>query len=135
MEKHYVTVILTAHEFTNPGETPRVTADQLLSALLKTIQWRFHDTHDEQKLFGVMCALQIEKTSWIYMGKVEVGSGTLIFMSNANIPTIGAAESCPYCSHISHSFYLTLVGKCVLYLIYVTHIGSISISFLLDVNQ
>ena len=111
MEKHYLTVILTAHEFTNPGETPRVTADQLLSALLKTIQWRFHDTHDEQKLFGVMCALQIEKTSWIYMGKVEVGSGTLIFMSNANILTIGAAESCPYCSHISHSFYLNTSGQ------------------------
>lgn len=116
MEKHCLTVILTAHKCTNPGEASRVTADQLLSALLKTIQWRFHHTHDEQKLFGVMCALQIEKTSWIYMGKVEVGSGTLIFMSNANISTIGTAESCPYCSHISHTFYLNTSGQvCFIY--------------------
>ena len=38
MVKHFLTVILSAHSFTNPGETPWVTAEQPLFALLKIIQ-------------------------------------------------------------------------------------------------
>ena len=66
------TVILKAHEHTNPGETPWVTADQPLYALLKTIQWRFPETHGEDKLFGVLGALHIEKAAWTCVGQIAM---------------------------------------------------------------
>ena len=117
MVRHCLSVILKAHEYTNPGEVPWVTADQPLFALLKTIQWRFPDTHGEHKLFGVMGALHIEKASWTCVGQVEDGSGTPSLMADANVTTIGVAESCLNCSHISRSRYLNTVSACVLYML------------------
>ena len=72
MVKHCLTVILKAHEHTNPGETPWVTADQPLYALLKTIHWRFPETHGEDKLFGVLGALHIEKAAWTCVGQIAM---------------------------------------------------------------
>ena len=72
MVKHCLTVILKAHEHTNPGETPWVTADQPLYAFLTTIQWRFPETHGEDKLFGVLGALHIEKAAWTCVGQIAM---------------------------------------------------------------
>ena len=93
MVKHCLTVILKAHEHTNSGETPWVTADQPLYALLKTIQKRFPETYSEDKLFGVLGALHIEKAAWTCVGQIENGSGTENIMANAEVTTIGVAES------------------------------------------
>ena len=114
MVKHCLTVILKAHEHTNPGEIPWVTADQPLYALLKIIQWRYPDTLGENKLFAVLGALHIEKAAWTCVGQVEDGSGTPGIMADANVTTIGVAESCLHCAHISRSRYLNTVSACVL---------------------
>ena len=49
MVKYRLTVILKAHEYTNPVVVSWVTADQPLFAFLKTIQWSFLDTDGEHK--------------------------------------------------------------------------------------
>ena len=117
MVKYCLTVILMAHEYTNPGLVPWVTGDQPLFALLKTIQLRFLDTHDEHKLFGAMGDLHIKKASWTCVGQVEDSSGSPSLMADADITTIGFAESCLQCSHISRSCYLKTVSACVLYML------------------
>lgn len=69
-----LTIILKTHEYINLGEVPWTTVGQPLFCLLKTIQWRFSDTHGEHKLFGVMVALHIDKASETCAGQVEDGS-------------------------------------------------------------
>ena len=82
MVKHCLTVILKAHGYTNPGEKPWVTADQPLFALMKLVQWRFPETHGEDKLFAVLGALHIEKAAWTCVGQLEDGSGTSSIMAD-----------------------------------------------------
>ena len=77
MVTYCLTIILKAHEYTNPEEDSWVTVDQPLFALPKTIKWHFPDTHGEHKLFLVMGALLIEKASWTCVRQVEDGSGTM----------------------------------------------------------
>lgn len=44
----FLSLILRAHEYTNPEEVPWITtSNQSLCTLLKTIQWRFLDTYDD----------------------------------------------------------------------------------------
>eukprot|EP00111_Clytia_hemisphaerica_P018852 TCONS_00055742-protein len=69
MVKHCLTVILKCHEYTNPGEVRWVTAG----------------------------ALHIEKAAWTCVGQVEDGSGTISLMADADVSTIGVAESCLHC--------------------------------------
>ena len=117
MVKHCLTVILKCHEYTNPGEVPWVTADQPLFALLKKVQWWFPETHGEDKLFGVLGALHIEKAAWHCVGQVEEGSGTPSLLADAGITSIGIAESCLHCSHISRTRYLNTVSACSLHML------------------
>ena len=116
MVKHCLTVIMKAHAFTNPGETPWVTADQPLFALLKTTQWRFPQTHGEHLIVAVLGAMHTEKAAWPCVGQVEDGSGGPTVMAEAGVTTLGVAESCIHCAHISRSRYLNTVSACVLYM-------------------
>ena len=64
-----------------------------------------------------MGALHIEKAAWTCVGQVEDGSGTISLMADADVSTVGVAESCLHCSHISRSRYLNTVAACVHYML------------------
>ena len=115
MVKHCMIVIMRAHLFTNPGETPWVTADQPLFALFKTIQWLFPDILGEEHIVGVLGALHTEKAAWTCVGQVEDGCGSTALLAEAEVTTIGVADSCLHCAHISRSRYINTVTACVLY--------------------
>ena len=115
MFKHCFTDILKAHHFTNPGETPWVTADQRLFALMKLTQWSFRETHGGNKLFAVLGALHVEKADWTTVGQVEDGSGTTGILADAYVTTIGVAESCLSCSRISRTMYVNTVNTITYY--------------------
>ena len=110
--KHFLTVIMKAHGFTNPGEAPWVTADQPLYALFKTIQWRFPQTHGEHLIFAVLGAMDTEKAAWTCIEQVEDGSGGPTIMAEAGVTTIGVAESTVPIFHVVVTLILSVRVYC-----------------------
>ena len=54
MNKHGITVLQCATEFLNPGQIPVVAFDAPLFALAKFVQWKWPETHGENKFVAML---------------------------------------------------------------------------------
>ena len=60
MIKHSFSVIKSAVDHLNPGQTPVITFDQPLYALAKQVQWKWPDEYGEDKYVVMFGGLHIE---------------------------------------------------------------------------
>ena len=72
---HGMNVIIAVSNFLNPGQTPIMTVDQPLFTLAKKIQWKFPDTHGENKFVVMLGAMHTEKMVLEMLGDWLEGSG------------------------------------------------------------
>ena len=64
MIKHGMNVIRSATEFLNPGQIPVAAFDAPLYALAKFTQWKWPETHGEEKFIVMFGGLHIEMAMW-----------------------------------------------------------------------
>ena len=68
MVKHGMIVLCWDTEFLNPGQMPVMAFDAPLFALAKFVQWKWPDTHGEQKFIAMFGGLLIEIAMWTTYG-------------------------------------------------------------------
>ena len=66
---HGMNVIRSAVQLVNPEQTPVIAMDQPLFALAKQIQWKYPDTHGDDKLLIMFAGLHIEQEILRIIGK------------------------------------------------------------------
>lgn len=82
---------------------PKYEGDQ--PAIAKQIQWRFPNTHGENKLLVMMGALHIEMMVINLLGKWLSQSGWTETLTNAGVASVGVAEACLTSSHVKRARY------------------------------
>ena len=75
MVKHGMNVQQIATQFLNTGQIPVTAFDAPLFALAKLVQWKWPDTHGEDKHVVMMGGLHIEMAMWNTFGDYLEGSG------------------------------------------------------------
>ena len=86
-------VIIKVINQVHPIQVPITTADQLVYALGKRIQWMYPEEHGEAKIIMSMGCLHIEMTYLSAIGDWLAGSGWDALIVEAGISTTGRAES------------------------------------------
>ena len=103
MIKHGVNVLRWATEYLNPGQIPVMTFDAPLFALAKFIQWKWPDTHGEDKFVAMLGGLHIEMAMWKTYGDYLDGSGWRNALVQAGIASSGTADSFLKVSHLTRT--------------------------------
>ena len=103
MIKHGVNVLRWATEYLNPGQIPVMTFDTPLFALAKFIQWKWPDTHGEDKFVTMLGGLHIEMAMWKTYGDYLDGSGWTNALVQAGIASSGTADSFLKVSHLTRT--------------------------------
>ena len=103
MIKHGINVLSWATEFLNPGQIPVMAFDTPLFALAKFIQWKWPDTHGENKFIAMFGGLHIEMVMWKTYGDYLEGSGWTSAMVQAGIASSGTADSFLKVSHLTRT--------------------------------
>ena len=101
MIKHSMDVVRNAVEYLNPGQTPVVTFDQPLFALVKEIQWKWPQDYGEEKFVVLFGGLHIEMAALKTLGDWLQGSGWVQALVQAEITSAGTADSFLRASHVS----------------------------------
>ena len=86
-------VIKLSVEQLNPGQVPVIAFDQLLFAVAKEIQWLWPSDYRENKFVIAFGGLHIEMASLKVIGHWLEGSGWTVALADANVATLGTAES------------------------------------------
>ena len=91
---HGLKTILHTTKSLNPGQTPVACIDQPLFAIAKQIQWIFHSSFCEDKLFIFFAGLHLEKQAIVLVFDLMAESGWMNhFIVKAGLGTSGAADS------------------------------------------
>ena len=102
---HAIPLTMQGTEFLNTGQTGVLGADQPLYALIKLIQWQFHDIVGEDKLIAMMGALHIEDKMHLMAGKLLHDSGWTTILSQTEVLTSGRAQTALNEHHIKRTKY------------------------------
>ena len=73
--KHGITVQRKAIQYLNPGQIPVTIFDAPLFAIAKLVQWKWPETHGEEKHVVMMGGLHIEMAIRSIFGDYLEGSG------------------------------------------------------------
>jgi len=103
MIRHSMDVVRSAIEHLNPGQTPVLAFDQPLFALAKQIQWKWPETHGEDKLVVMFGGLHVEMAALKTLGDWLQGSGWTHALAQAEIATAGTADSFLRASHVTRT--------------------------------
>ena len=98
MVKHGMDVQRQATEFLNPGQIP---VDAPLYALAKLVQWKWPNTHGEDKYVVMLGGLHIEMAKWSTIGDYLEASGWTTALTQAGVASSGTADSFLKASHLS----------------------------------
>jgi len=115
MMRHCMVVVKAAIESLNPGQTPVMTADQPLYALIKQIQWHWPDRFGEDKFVILLGGLHTEMAALRMVGHFLNGSGWTQCLIQAGVATVGVAESFISASHVKRTRYAHTVTAAALY--------------------
>ena len=85
MIKHGMNVVRWSTEFLNPGQIPVIALDAPLYALAKFTQWKWPDTHGEEKFTVMFGGLHIEMAMWKTYGDHLQGSGWTNALTQSDI--------------------------------------------------
>ena len=110
MVKHGMTVQQKTTQFLNPGQIPVTAFD---APLLKLVQWKWPDTHGEDKYVVMMGGLHIEMAMWNTFGDYLGGSGWTTALTQANVASSGIADSFLNASHLTrtrHGYQVSLLA-------------------------
>ena len=77
--------------------------DQPLFALAKMVQWKWPDTHGEDKYVVMFGGLHLEMALWSTLGDLLEGSGWTNALVEAEIASSGVAESFLKTSHLTRT--------------------------------
>jgi hypothetical protein len=93
-------VIKAAVEKLNLSQTPVITVDQPLYALIKQLQWHWPDRLGEDNFVILLGGLHIEIAALRMLGHWLDGSGWIQCLVQAGVATAGVAESFITASHV-----------------------------------
>ena len=114
---HSMNVVQSAVHHVDSTQTPVIAVDQLLFALAKQIQWKFVNSHGENKLVVMFGALHIEMTAFKVLGKWLDGSGWTEILTNAGVASQGVVDYFIACSHLTRTRRAHQVTAASLYLL------------------
>ena len=103
MIKHGMDVLKKAIKFLNPAQIPVMAVDQPLFALAKMVQWKWPDTHGEDKYVVMFGGLHLEMALWSTLGDLLEGSGWTNALVEAEIASSRVAESFLKTSHLTRT--------------------------------
>ena len=115
MMRHSMMVIKKSVDFVNPGQTPVITADQPLYALLKQSQWTWPDQYGEDKFVIVLGGLHQEMAAYKVLGHWLKDSGWIEALDESKVATPGTAESFLTGSNVSKTRHAHEVTACTLF--------------------
>ena len=115
MMRHSLIVIRDVFEKLNPSQTPILTVDQPLYALVKQLQWQCPVRFGEDKFVVVLGGLHIEMATLRMLGHWLTGSGWIQCLVEAGIATSGVAESFLTASHVKRTRHVHTVTAAALY--------------------
>ena len=93
MIKHGMDVLKQAITFLNPAQIPVIVLDQPLFALAKMVQWKWPESHGEEKYVVMFGGLRLEMTLWNTLGDLLDASGWTTALVEADVASPGVAES------------------------------------------
>ena len=102
---HAMHVVRNVVEYLNPEQTPFITADQSLYAILKQCQWQWPNNVAEDKYFVLMGGLHIEMNLMKLLGHWLDGSGWSKALVEAGITTSGKADDAVKGGHVTRLRY------------------------------
>jgi len=103
MIKHGINVLQLVTEFLNVDQTPVMAFDAPLFALVKFVQWKWPDTHGENKFIAIFAGLHIQLAMWKTFGDYLEGSGWTNALTQVRIASAGSADSFLKASHLTCS--------------------------------
>lgn len=103
MIKHGMNVLKQAITFLNPSQIPVIALDQPLFALAKMVQWKWPQTHGEDKYVVMFGGLHLELALWNTLGDLLDSSGWTTALVEAEIASSGVADSFLKSSHLTRT--------------------------------
>ena len=103
MIKHGMDVLKRAIKFLNPIQIPVVALDQPLFALAKMVQWKWPETHGEDKYVVMFGGLHLEMALWSTLGDLLGSSGWTTALIEAEVASPGVADSFLRASHLTRT--------------------------------
>ena len=100
MVKHGMDVQRQATEFLNPGQIPVTAVFAPVFALAKLVQWKWPNTHGEDKYVVMMGGLHIEMAIWSTIGDYLEASGWTTALTQVGVASSGTADSFLKASHL-----------------------------------
>ena len=110
MVHHAMDIARAVTSYLNPGQIPVIVADQPLYTIMKKLQWKYPDSHGEDKFVIMLGAKHIEKILWEMNGTWFDGSGWTTAITNSSVASSGVAESFLGVSHIARTRYIHQVS-------------------------
>jgi len=110
MVYHAMEIAKAVTNHLNLGQIPVIVADQPLFTIMKKLQWRYPESHGEDKFVIMLGAMHIEKMLWEVNGTWFHGSGWTTAITNSGVASSGVAESFIGVSHIARTRYMHQVS-------------------------
>ena len=117
MIRHSMDVVRSAVEHLNAGQTPVLTFDQPLYALAKQIQWKWPEKYGEDKFVLMLGGLHIELAALKTIGDWLQGSGWAQALVQADIATVGTADSLHRATHVMRTRKAHQITAAALYIL------------------
>lgn len=105
MIKHGMDVLKQTINFINPHQIPVIALDQPLFAIAKMVQWKWPQTHGEDKYVVMFGGLHLEMALWNTLGDLLESSGWSTALTEAEVASSGVAESFTKASHLTRTRY------------------------------
>ena len=101
MVMYVLDIIKTAVDYLNRGQLPVIAFDQPLYALTKLVHWNWKENYGEKCFVIMMGPLHIEMAALKTIGDWFKDLGWSSVLSEADIPSTGAADSFLYVAHVT----------------------------------
>ena len=115
MVHHCLKVVRAAVDHINPSQPIIICADQPVYAKGKQDQWSSESEFTEENSIMLLGGLHTEMTIYKVLGHWLEGSGWVEALHQANIATLGVAESFLKATHVTRTRHAHHVTACVLY--------------------
>ena len=117
MIRHSMDVVKSAVVHLNAGQTPVLTFDQPLFTLAKQIQWKWPEKYGEEKFVVMFGGLHIEMAALKTVGDWLESSGWAEALVQAEIATVGTADSLHKASHVMRTRKAHQITAAALYIL------------------
>ena len=104
---HGMGVLKQAITFLNPAQIPVIVLDQPLFALAKMVQWKWPESHGEEKYVVMFGSLHLEMALWNTLGDLLDASGWTTALVEAEVASPGVAESFLKALHLTRTRYFS----------------------------